>query len=283
MNKAQRRWLITGCSSGFGRELAKAVLARGDRAVVTARSTGPLQDLVDAYPEQAMAKALDLTKQETIAPFARAVERTLGGVDVLVNNAGFGVMGAVEELTPEEYRPMFETNFFGTVELTRALLPGMRQRRTGHIVNVSSIAGVITRGAYGFYAATKFALEGVSEALAAELAPLGIHVTLVEPGPFRTDFAGRSLQLSKTVIDDYAATAGASRAAISQRNGRQSGDPARAARVMIQAVDADRPPFRLPLGSFAYQRVREKIAALETDALAWEATAGKATEFPEES
>ncbi len=281
MSKTQRRWLITGCSSGFGRELAKAVLARGDRAVITARHTESLQDLVSAYPDTAMAKALDLTKQESIPPFMRAVERSLGGVDVLVNNAGFGVLGAVEELTPEEYRPMFETNFFGTVELTRALLPAMRERRSGHIVNVSSIAGVITRGAYGFYAATKFALEGVSEALAAELSPLGIHVTLVEPGPFRTDFAGRSLQLSRTVIEDYADTAGASRAAISQRNGRQTGDPARAAAVILQAVDAEQPPFRLPLGAFAHQRVREKVAALE-DALAWEAIAGKATEFPDQ-
>ncbi len=281
MNKTQRRWLITGCSSGFGRHLAEAVLARGDRAVVTARHTEALEDLVSAYPDLAEAKALDLTRQESIAPFARAVERSLGGVDVLVNNAGFGVLGAVEEVTPEEYRPMFETNFFGTAELTRALLPGMREQRSGHVVNISSIAGVITRGAYGFYAATKFALEGLSEALAAELAPLGIHVTLVEPGPYRTDFAGRSLRLAERVIDDYADTAGASRSAIAQRNGRQTGDPARAAQVILQAVDAEQPPLRLPLGGFAHQRVREKIQALEK-ALAWEAVAGKATEFPEQ-
>ncbi|MCC5859545.1 MAG: SDR family NAD(P)-dependent oxidoreductase [Ectothiorhodospiraceae bacterium] len=279
MPEMQRGWVITGCSSGFGRELAIAVLERGDRAVVTARRAEAVQDLADAYPDQAVAMALDLNHRDGIVPFARAAEQTLGAVDVLVNNAGYGVMGAVEELTPEEYRPMFETNFFGPVELTRALLPAMRERRRGHIVNVSSIAGVITRGAYGFYAATKFALEGVSEALAAEVGPLGIRVTLVEPGPFRTDFAGRSLQVARSVIDDYADTAGAGRAAITQRDGRQPGDPARAARLILEAVDAEHPPFRIPMGTFAHQRVREKIAALEA-ALAWEDRAGAGTEFP---
>ncbi len=275
----KKNWVITGSSSGFGRELAKAVLERGDRVVITARSTDSLRELTDAYPDNAIPMALDLTRHETIKPFAKAAEQALGHVDVLVNNAGFGVMGAVEEVEPEEYRPMFETNFFGAVELTRALLPAMRARRSGHIVNISSIAGIITRGAYGFYAATKFALEAISEALAAELKPLGMHVTLIEPGPFRTDFAGRSLRMAKTMIDDYADTAGASRAAIAERNGRQTGDPARAAQVILQAVASENPPLRLPLGSFAYQRVREKITALQTDADAWEGVAGKAVEF----
>ncbi|MCC5809743.1 MAG: SDR family NAD(P)-dependent oxidoreductase [Ectothiorhodospiraceae bacterium] len=274
-----RNWLITGCSSGFGRELARTVLEQGDRAVITARSKESLRELAEAYPDCAIPMALDLTRQNEIRPFAQAAEAALGQVDILVNNAGFGVMGAVEEVEPEEYRPMFETNFFGTVELTRALLPAMRARRSGRIVNVSSIAGVITRGAYGFYAATKFALEAISEALSAELQPLGMHVTLIEPGPFRTDFAGRSLRMAKRVIEDYADTAGASRTAITQRDGRQTGDPARAAQVIIQAVTSEKPPLRLPLGSFAYQRVREKITALQTDADAWEGIAGKAVEF----
>lgn len=279
----KRNWVITGASSGFGRALANAVLARGDRAVVTARHRDAVQELADTYPGQVATLALDLTHADQIPGAARATEEAFGPVDVLVNNAGFGVIGAVEEMTPEEYRPMLEANFFGTIAFTRALLPGLRRRRQGHIVNISSVAGLSSRPGYGFYAASKFALEGASEALAGELKPLGIHVTLVEPGPFRTEFTGRSLRLAERVIDDYAGTSGVSRETITNRHGNQPGDPQRAAQVILAVVDAPEPPLRVPLGSYAYGRIREKLDAVRADLDAWEPLAGKAAEFPESS
>lgn len=278
----QRVWVITGASSGFGRALARAVLGQGDRAVVTARQRGAVQDLADAHPGQAFPLALDLTDADSVPTAAAAAEQAFGHVDVLVNNAGFGVIGAVEEMTPAEYRPMMEANFFGTVAFTRALLPAMRRRRSGHIVNISSVAGVTARPGYGFYAASKFALEGLSEALAGELKPLGLHVTLIEPGPFRTEFTGRSLRLAEQVIDDYATTSGASRETVTKRHGNQPGDPDRAAQVILEAVAAEQPPLRIPLGSYAYGRIREKLAAVTADIDAWEDRAAKATEFPDD-
>lgn len=275
-----RNWIITGASSGFGRALAEAVLAQGDHAVVTARSEASLTDLHSAYPGRVAPIALDLTQPERITPAAREAENAFGHVDVLVNNAGYGVIGAVEEMSPAEYRPMMEANFFGTVEFTRALLPAMRARGRGHIVNISSVAGITARPGYGFYAASKFALEGMSEALASELRPLGIYVTLIEPGPFRTEFTGSSLQLAEQVIDDYAATAGASRETVRSRHGNQPGDPTRAAAVILEAVASENPPLRLPLGSYAYGRMHEKLASVAADLDAWESRAGAATEFP---
>ena len=278
----QRVWVITGASSGFGRALAEAVLQRGDAAVVTARRQEAVQDLADRYPDQVATLSLDLTDTKGIADAAAAAEGAFGHVDVLVNNAGFGVIGAVEEMTPAEYRPMLEANFFGTVEFTRALLPGMRQRRRGHIVNISSVAGMTARPGYGFYAASKFALEGLSEALAGELAPLGIHVTIIEPGPFRTEFTGRSLRMAERIIDDYAATSGTSRETVTNRHGNQPGDPNRAAEVILEAVSMDNPPLRIPLGSYAYGRIREKLAAVTADIDTWESRAGAPTEFPDQ-
>ncbi len=274
-----RNWMITGASSGFGRALAKAALRQGDTVAVTARHPEALEELAQSHPGQVHPLALDLTEPTSVAAAAAATERTLGQVDVLVNNAGFGVIGAVEEMTPAEYRPMMEANFFGTIELTRALLPGMRRHRAGHIVNISSVAGITARPGYGFYAASKFALEGLSESLAGELAPLGIRVTLVEPGPFRTEFTGRSLRLAEQVIDDYAATSGASRETVTNRHGNQPGDPQRAAEVILEAVAMEQPPLRIPLGSYAYGRIREKLAAVAADIDTWEPRAGKATEF----
>ncbi len=277
----QRVWVITGASSGFGRALAEAVLQGGDAAVLTARRQEAVQDLAERYPDQVATLALDLTDGERIAEAAAAAEDAFGRVDVLVNNAGFGVIGAVEEMTPAEYRPMLEANFFGTVEFTRALLPGMRGRRGGRIVNISSVAGMTARPGYGFYAASKFALEGLSEALAGELEPLGIHVTLIEPGPFRTEFTGRSLRLADHVIEDYATTSGASRETVTNRHGNQPGDPQRAAQVILEAVAMDNPPLRIPLGRYAYGRMREKLAAVAADIDAWESRAGAPTEFPD--
>lgn len=277
----QRVWVITGASSGFGRALAEAVLRGGDATVLTARQQEAVQDLAQRYPGQVATLALDLTDTEGTAAAAAAAERAFGQVDVLVNNAGFGLIGAVEEMTPAEYGPMLEANFFGTVEFTRALLPGMRRRRSGRIVNISSVAGMTARPGYGFYAASKFALEGLSEALAGELEPLGIHVTLIEPGPFRTEFTGRSLRLAEHVIEDYATTSGASRETVTNRHGNQPGDPQRAAEVILEAVAMDNPPMRIPLGRYAYGRIREKLAAVTADIDAWESRAGAPTEFPE--
>jgi NAD(P)-dependent dehydrogenase (short-subunit alcohol dehydrogenase family) len=278
--KAIRTWLITGCSSGFGRALAQAALEAGDRVLLTARDPAALEPLVAQYPERAAGERLDVTQPAQIAQVVAMAEQRFGAIDVLVNNAGYGVVGALEEIEPAEYRPMFEANFYGAMEMIRSVLPGMRRRRRGHIVNISSIAGLTCRAGYSFYGASKFALEGASEALAEEVAPLGIKVTLVEPGPFRTDFAGRSLQRAATRIDEYADTSGANIDAIAQRNGSQLGDPARAAQAILAAVNAERPPLRLPLSTYAYDRARTKLASLAAELDAWEAVGGKATEFP---
>jgi NAD(P)-dependent dehydrogenase (short-subunit alcohol dehydrogenase family) len=274
-----RTWLITGCSSGFGRALSEAVLADGDIAVLTARNPGSLAELVERYPRQARTMTLDVTRPEQIARVVAETEAQYGGIDVLVNNAGYGVIGAIEETPPEDYRPMFEVNFFGAMEVIRAALPGMRRRRRGHIVNMSSVAGYACRPGYGFYAASKFALEGASEGLAKEVEPLGIAVTLIEPGPFRTDFAGRSLRKTDIELDDYAPTSGASRAAITERDGQQPGDPRRAAALIIEATRAEEPPLRLPLGRHAYARARDKVAAWNGIIETWEERAGAAVEY----
>ena len=208
-------WLITGCSTGFGMEMAKLLLARGERVVVTARRVEQLDELVRGQ-ENALAVALDVTKPEEIVAAVTAAEERFGRIDVLVNNAGYGYLAAIEEGEDAAVRAMFETNFFGLVALTKAVLPGMRERRSGTVVNVSSIGGLVSFGATGYYHATKYALEGMSESLAIEVAPLGIKVMIVEPGPFRTDWSGRSILESATVIDDYGPTAGKRR----RRRGR---------------------------------------------------------------
>lgn len=279
---SSRTWLITGCSSGFGRALAEAALADGDRVWLTARSIKSLEELAARYPEHARLAALDVTRPQDAERVLGEAERA-DGIDILVNNAGYGLIGAVEEATPEELRTMFDVNFFGLLEVIRTVLPGMRRRRRGHILNLSSVAGLTASAGYGLYGASKFAVEGVSEALAKELKPLGIHVTLVEPGRFRTGFIGRSLRLTEGVIADYAATSGKVRDTILDHDGRQPGDPARAAQVILAATKTDTPPLHLPLGDDAYQMLRQKVAALLQDAEAWEAQAGKATAYPEDA
>ncbi len=247
-----KTWLITGCSSGFGRVLAEAVLARGDRLVATARKADPLAGLADRHPGSVRAAALDVTQPGSAAAAVRLAEDAFGGLDVLVNNAGFGFMGAVEEATPDEYRPMFETNVFGLIETTRAALPTLRKRRGGRIVNFSSGAGIAGAAGYGYYNATKFAVEGLSEALAQELAPLGLRVVIVEPGPFRTEFLGRSIATARNSLDAYAETSGKLRSYRDSNDGKQAGDPAKAVAVILKAVDAEAPPLHLPLGPVAY-------------------------------
>ena len=273
-----KTWLITGCSSGFGKVLANAVLARGDRLVATARKEEDLADLAGRGPDRVRTAALDVTKPGAAAAAAALAEEAFGGLDVLVNNAGYGFMGAVEEAAPEEYRPMFETNVFGLIETTRAVLPTLRKRRGGRIVNFSSGAGIAGAAGYGYYNATKFAVEGLSEALAQEVAPLGLAVIIVEPGPFRTEFLGRSINTARNQIPAYAETSGKLRAYRDGNNGKQAGDPEKAVAVILKAVDAEQPPLHLPLGPIAYGIAEKKLAAFKQDMDAWR-DAAIATDF----
>jgi NAD(P)-dependent dehydrogenase (short-subunit alcohol dehydrogenase family) len=271
-------WLITGASSGLGGALARAVLDRGDAAVVTARSTDKLQGLVEAYPDTALAVALEIGDHDQVVAAVEQATTRFGGVDVLVNNAGHGYRAAVEEADTDEVDEVFATNFFGPVDLIKQVLPQMRERRSGTIVNVSSIGAPRSNPASGYYTATKAALEGMSDALNREVSPLGIRVVVVEPGAFRTDFAGRSLLQSRRVIDDYADTAGRRRKEADNTHGTQQGDPDRAARVIIDIVNGDEAPFRLLLGSDAITIVREEMQARIDEIDAW-AHISRTTDF----
>lgn len=263
-------WFITGCSTGFGREIARVVLDCGGCAVVTARDPEKLSDIVEGHGERALSLALDVTDSEQVREVVRQAEEHFGRIDFLVNNAGYGYYAAVEEGEEEEARAMFDTNLFGLLDVTKAVLPGMRERRGGHIVNISSLGGLIGFPGSGYYAASKFAVEGASEALSKEVEPLGIKVTLVEPGPFRTDFAGRSIRRSQYRIEDYAQTAGARIQNNIERSGKQPGDPERAARAIVGAVQSDEPPLRLLLGGDAPDAVREKLAGTLKEVEDWE-------------
>jgi NAD(P)-dependent dehydrogenase (short-subunit alcohol dehydrogenase family) len=265
-------WLITGSSSGLGRDLARAVLDAGHNAVVTARNAGSVTDLADAHPGTALAVALDVTDPSQVAEAVRRGEQRFGAIDVLVNNAGYGYRAAVEEGDDADVAALFATNFFGPVALIKAALPGMRTRRRGAIVNISSIGARICPAGSGYYSAAKAALEGMSGSLRKELAPLGISVTVVEPGAFRTEFAGRSLQQTATVIDDYAGTAGRRRKENDPTHGTQPGDPARAARAIIAAVEAGEPPALLMLGPDALRAIRGVFDTQLAELRAWEQT-----------
>jgi len=265
-------WFITGSSTGFGYELAKLLLDQGFRVVATARDKAKLSDLVKGHDGAALALALDVTDKKSVQAAVAAAETKFGRIDVLVNNAGYGYLAAIEEGEDGPVRQMFETNVFGLVEVTKAVLPGMRARRSGSIVNLSSIGGLISFAATGYYHATKFAVEGLSGSLALELAPLGIKVMVVEPGPFRTDFAGRSIVMSNTVIPDYAETAGIRRKQTAERNGKQQGDPIRAAQAIIDAVASPNSPAHLLLGAPALALARQDLAAKTQEFDAWEAT-----------
>jgi NAD(P)-dependent dehydrogenase (short-subunit alcohol dehydrogenase family) len=263
-------WFTTGCSTGLGRALATHVLERGWRAAVTARDPETVAGLVARHGDRAIAVALDVTDPGQVAAAVDRTEETFGRIDVLVNNAGYGYLAAVEEGDDAEVRALFDTNVFGLAAVTRAVLPGMRARRSGHVVNVSSLGGLAGFGATGYYHATKFAVEGLSESLAAEVAPLGIGVTIVEPGAFRTNWSGPSMKQSATRIDDYTETAGKRRAATLATYGSQPGDPARAAEAVVTALEADEPPLRLLLGTAALDVARGKIATLQRDFARWE-------------
>lgn len=272
-------WLITGCSTGLGKSFARAVLVGGFNAVITARNTQALDELASAYPETALATALDVTDKATVARVVKQAEERFGSIDVLVNNAGYGYRAAVEEGDEQEVIDLFATNFFGTVAMIKAVLPGMRARRSGTIVNLSSIAGRLAAPGSGYYSASKFAVEGMSDALRKELSPLGIRVIVVEPGAFRTDFAGRSLRQAKAKIEDYASTAGPRRKENDKTDGTQQGDPDKAARLLIDVVGRTDTPFRMLLGSDALKNARAELDAQRAELDAWQ-DVSTSTDFP---
>jgi NAD(P)-dependent dehydrogenase (short-subunit alcohol dehydrogenase family) len=245
-------WLITGCSTGLGRALAQAVLAHGHNAVVTARNVNAVKDIAAGDPDTALVLPLDVTDKEQISSAVQQAQARFGGIDVLVNNAGYGYRAAVEEADDADIRQLFDTNLFGAVDMIKAVLPDMRAKRAGAILNISSIGARISPAGSGYYSATKAALEGLSGSLHKELQPLGISVTAIEPGAFRTDFAGRSLTQSATAIPDYAETAGKRRKEHDTVHGTQPGDPVKAAEAIIAVVESPTPPSLLVLGQDAY-------------------------------
>lgn len=261
-------WLITGCSKGLGRALAVHALERGDRVAVTARDRAAVADLAAGYGDRALSLELDVTDPVSVTAAVQACEQAFGRIDVLVNNAGYGYLAAIEEGEDAAVRALYETNVHGVVTVLKAALPGMRARRSGRIVNVSSFGGLAAFPATGYYHATKFALEGLSESLAAELAPLGIAVTIAEPGGLRTQWAGESMQQAPTRLDDYEQTAGKRRESTLAVSGSQPGDPARAAAAIAAAVDTEVPPLRLLLGSDALAGARARLERMrgEVDA-----------------
>ena len=275
-----RVWFITGSSTGFGRILAETLLRKGERVVATARDISKVRDLAEEYPEHARAFALDVTDAANVASAVHNGIGAFGRVDVLVNNAGYGVNGAVEEVSFDEYEPMFQTNIYGLIRTTQAFLPHFRERGSGHIFNLSSVGGLIGSPGWGFYNTTKFAVEGFSEALAGEMKPLGVHVTIVEPGPFRTDFLGRSGKLAAKEIPEYRETAGKARTYLQTQAGKQPGDPQKAVDAMIQVANTPNPPVHLILGKIAYTRFRDRLKSWDEELAAWEPlTLG--ADFPE--
>lgn len=265
-------WFITGSSSGLGYALAKAALTRGFRVALTARMPDMVADLAQSHGENALALPLDVTDKTSINLAVAKAQAYFGHIDVLVNAAGYGYLAAIEEGKDSEIRAQFETNVFGLLDVTKCVLPSMRARRQGHIVNVSSLGGLVAFPATGYYHATKFAVEALSESLAHEVAPLGIKTTIVEPGAFRTDWAGRSMIESGTVIEDYASTAGTRRVQTRTTSGKQPGDPARAAAAIIKAVESDTPPLRLLLGASAYAVAMKRLETLRDTFEAWRDT-----------
>jgi NAD(P)-dependent dehydrogenase (short-subunit alcohol dehydrogenase family) len=262
-------WLVTGCSSGLGRAIAELALAKGRRVAVTARRPESVADIAAAHPDRALVLALDVTDRSQIERVVGETEAAFGAVDVLVNNAGYGYMAAVEEGEDEEVRALFDTNYFGAVDLVKAVLPGMRRRRRGFIVNVSSMAGLVTNPPNVYYSATKHALEALSEGLAKELAPFGIRVTAVEPGAFRTDYASRSIRESKRPLDAYAETVGARKALIRLAADKLPGDPRRAAEAVLMLSELEDPPRHLLLGRDVYAATREKLRDLAASIDEW--------------
>lgn len=272
-------WFITGASRGFGLQIARDALARGHRVVATARDAAAVTAAL-GEDDNVLAVALDVTNEEQARQAAQAAVDRFGRIDVLINNAGRGLLGAVEEATDAEVRAVYETNVFGLLTVTRAVAPVLRAQRSGTIVNISSVGGFVGSPGWGVYASTKFAVEALSEALHAELQPLGVHVMVVEPGYFRTDFLdSSSLQTQRNVIDDYAdGPAGQMRVAAGERNHDQPGDPVKAAKAIIDVVEASQPPLRLLLGNDTIAAVEGKIAHVQNELAQWRSVS-ESTDF----
>lgn len=273
---SRKTWFVTGASTGFGRTFVEEILERGGKAVATARDPGSLQDLVERYPGRVLTCRLDVTDPGEVRE-AMAAAEAFGGFDVLVNNAGYGFLGGVEESTDEEIEAQFAVNFFGALRMIRAALPAMRARGAGYIVNLSSIAGIVCYPGAGFYSASKFALEALSEGLAGEVAPFGIRVLIVEPGYFRTDFAGRSIRTTSNDHPAYPALA-EQRRRVRQVDGQQPGDPRRGIAAILTAMNSDTPPLRLPLGPDGYDVASQAYEKKLVEARAW-AEVSSATSF----
>jgi NAD(P)-dependent dehydrogenase (short-subunit alcohol dehydrogenase family) len=272
-------WFVTGASSGLGRAISQAVLDRGHRLVAATRTPGTVQELVHEHPDRALAIGLDVTDASASrAALSEAVAR-FGRLDVVVNNAGYGHVGAVEELSDAELRAQLDVNLFGVINVTRAALPHLRRQRSGHFVQMSSLNGVEGLAGGGYYAASKFAIEGLSESLADEVASLGIRVTIVEPGPHRTAFASARSAPRARPISDYASSVGKTREILSQLDGNQPGDPARAADAILRAVESDDPPLRLPLGQMALDNIRARLDAQLQELEAWAQLSAR-SDFP---
>ena len=280
MSDKKKVWFITGCSTGFGREMAKQLLEKGERVVVTARDVEKVEDLVEINAENALAAALDVTNSTQVEESVKRAVAHFGTIDVLINNAGFGYFGSIEESEEREVRRMFEANFWGLSAMTRAVLPVMRKQRSGTIVNISSIGGFVGNPGVGYYNATKFAVSGFSEALKKEVEPLGIKVLLVMPSGFRTDWAGRSANDAPATIADYAQTADLNKETIRGLSGNQAGDPVRGVRAIIEAVENPDSPFNLLLGKAALRGARSRIEGLQKDFADNEAIT-EGADFPE--
>jgi len=275
----KRVWFVTGAARGIGARIVDAALAQGDAVVATSRDASTLEQRFGAQPGL-LAVALDVTSEAQSAAAVAAALARFGRIDVLVNNAGFGLLGAVEEASADEVRRLYETNVFGLLNVTRAVLPAMRARRSGHVINLSSVGGYRSGAGFGVYCSTKFAVEGLTEALHAELQPLGIHATVVEPGYFRTEFLEQSsLVVSPRIVDDYAPTAGQVREAAKRISLNQPGDPQRLAQAMLALVESATPPLRLPLGTDTLQAIRDKNAFVEQETAMWERLSAS-TDFP---
>jgi NAD(P)-dependent dehydrogenase (short-subunit alcohol dehydrogenase family) len=265
-----KTWLVTGVSSGFGRALAEAALSRGDRVVGTLRQEAQRAEFDALAPGRAFGVILDVRQDADVRRVVGEIETTVGPIDVLVNNAGYGYEGSIEEASMADIRAQFDVNVFGAISVIQAVLPFMRQRRAGRILNVTSMGGLMTFPGVGIYHGSKFALEGISETLVKEVAEFGIKVTAIEPGSFRTDWAGRSMQRGARTIADYDASFEPIRKARAARSGNQPGDPLKAAQAILQVADAPNPPVHLLLGSDALSLVREKLDGLKQEIDAWE-------------
>ena len=275
------RWFITGCSTGIGREIARTALEDGHSVVVTARRTETIADFANNFGDRAAVVPLDVTDKSQIASAVQAANNAFGGIDVLINNAGNGYLSAIEEGEDDKVRKLFDTNYFGVVDTIKAVLPQMRARNCGHIINISSMTGLVANPPNGYYSSTKFALEALTEALAQEVKPLGIKVTAIEPGAFRTDWAARSMWESSTPIGDYDRNVGARKTMIKEFANHLPGDPRKVAGAVLMVTTLDEPPLRLLLGRDVLKAVRDKLAAFSASIDEWEETT-KDVNFPKD-